>query len=174
MKYLARWMVLWSLVSGPLPAAELWVTLENVRGSEGKLLVALHNNAETYATDSDFASDGFQAYAWQVVEPRSPETRLHFADIPAGRYAVSGFHDENGDRRLNRQIFPLTGMPSEPYVISNNGVLMFGKVRFEDALFEIREPRTEIRISVAQHLERLRDALLKEREENSVEPSQIH
>ncbi len=56
--------------------------------------------------------------------------------MPAGRYAVIAYHDEDGNGRLNLRF----GMiPVEGYGLSNDPEVA-GPPRFQDAAFELREP----------------------------------
>jgi uncharacterized protein (DUF2141 family) len=56
--------------------------------------------------------------------------------IPYGKYAVTIFHDVNGDTELNSNFM---GIPKEPYGFSNNPRAMFGPPSFEQSLFEFKE-----------------------------------
>ena len=56
-----------------------------------------------------------------------------FTGVAAGSYAVSVFHDENGDGKLETGVF---GIPKEPVGVSNNATGTFGPPKFEDAKFK--------------------------------------
>ena len=53
--------------------------------------------------------------------------------LPSGDYAVALFHDENGNRVLDR----MAGIPKEGVGFSNNPRLMFGPPRFAEARFAL-------------------------------------
>ena len=57
-------------------------------------------------------------------------------DLPFGRYAISAYHDENGNGELDTGLF---GIPSEDYGFSNNARGGFGPPDFADAAFDFTE-----------------------------------
>ena len=52
---------------------------------------------------------------------------VHFQTVSPGRYAVSVFHDENSNRKLDR----FMGIPREGFGFSRNPVIRFGPPRFD-------------------------------------------
>ncbi len=58
----------------------------------------------------------------------------HFADIAPDVYAISVNHDENGNKKLDRN---LLGVPKKNIGTSNNGKGHFGPPKFIDAKFPI-------------------------------------
>jgi uncharacterized protein (DUF2141 family) len=54
--------------------------------------------------------------------------------VPSGPFAVSVFHDEDLDRKLDTGLF---GAPSEDYGFSRDARGTFGPPRFEDARLEL-------------------------------------
>ena len=103
------------------------VTIEALRNCDGNVRVVL------WASEDGFLRDHDSAYrrVMSIIEGETVE--FVFADIPFGEYAVSAFHDENGDGTNNRNLF---GKPTEGYCISN-GVRggMSGPPEFDDASF---------------------------------------
>ncbi|MCD4848198.1 MAG: DUF2141 domain-containing protein [Candidatus Aegiribacteria sp.] len=103
------------------------VTIEDLRNSDGNVRVALWSSEDGFLRDPDSA----YRRVMSVIEGETVE--FVFADLPFGEYAVSAFHDENGDGKNNRNLF---GKPTEGYCISN-GVRggMSGPPGFDDASF---------------------------------------
>jgi uncharacterized protein (DUF2141 family) len=58
--------------------------------------------------------------------------------LPAGRYAVSLIHDENGNGKLDT----LLGIPKEGFAFSRNPPIRFGAPRYDDASFHVGESRS--------------------------------
>jgi uncharacterized protein (DUF2141 family) len=58
---------------------------------------------------------------------------LHFDDLPSGHYAISLFHDENGNGKLDTRF----GMPMEGVGFSRNPHLFFGPPSFSAAQFAV-------------------------------------
>jgi uncharacterized protein (DUF2141 family) len=56
-----------------------------------------------------------------------------FVGVASERYAVSVFHDENSNGKLDRN---LLGIPREGVGASNNAVGHFGPLKFDDAAFQ--------------------------------------
>ncbi|NMG64463.1 DUF2141 domain-containing protein [Azoarcus indigens] len=108
----------------------LTVVLEGVAHERGSVRVGL------YATPSSFRKE---MHALAVHEaPAAPGVvRVVFDAVPAGRYAVMAYHDEDGDGKLNMRF----GMfPAEGYGLSNNPRVM-GPPAFEDSAFEVAADR---------------------------------
>lgn len=60
-----------------------------------------------------------------------------FEDLPADSYAVSIFHDEDSNGKLN--MGKLLPIPTEKYGFSNNPNSTFGPPTFEECLFELNK-----------------------------------
>jgi uncharacterized protein (DUF2141 family) len=65
--------------------------------------------------------------------------------LPYGEYAVSVYHDRNGNGRLDTGLFHI---PKEPIGTSNDAKIRFGPPRYEDAAFLIDRPAVSIAIGV--------------------------
>ena len=68
-----------------------------------------------------------------------------FTDLPKGKYAVSLFHDENENLRLDQN---LLGLPKEGYGFSNNIVPRMGPPSFEATTIQLDQRKRTIFISV--------------------------
>lgn len=78
--------------------------------------------------------DPDRAAASRTVRPEGVVTRLVFADLPPGRYAVAAFHDADENGRLT--LWPI-GLPREPYGFSNDARRRFGPPGFDSAAFTL-------------------------------------
>ena len=58
---------------------------------------------------------------------------LDFGPIPSGRYAISLFHDENGNGRLDKRLM----LPREGYGFSRDAPVFMGPPRFASAAFGV-------------------------------------
>ncbi len=103
------------------------VTIEALRNCDGNVRVVLWESEDGFLRDQESA----YRRVMSVIEGETVE--FVFTDLPFGDYAVSAFHDENGDGTNNRNFF---GKPTEGYCISN-GVRggMSGPPGFDDASF---------------------------------------
>jgi len=68
--------------------------------------------------------------------------------LPSGDYAIALFHDENGNRQLDR----MAGIPKEGVGFSNNPRLMFGPPRFAEARFALTNEPVGERVRIKYFL----------------------
>lgn len=116
------------------------ITIEALRNVDGNIRVVL------WASEYGFLREPDNAYkrVMSVIEGEAVE--FVFADLPFGEYAISAFHDENGDGTNNKNLF---GKPTEGYCISN-GVRggMSGPPGFDDACFILETDELEITLEM--------------------------
>jgi len=68
-----------------------------------------------------------------------------FTNLPAGIYAISVFHDENMNQKLDKNF---VGVPKEGYGASNNPKKKMGPPTFEEANFQLNGAQSlEIKLS---------------------------
>ena len=79
------------------------------------------------------------------IEMENGTVRHVFSAVPYGRYAVTVMHDENGNSKLDANIF---GIPREGYGISNKAKGFMGPPKFGDAAFSFAEPESIISIEM--------------------------
>jgi uncharacterized protein (DUF2141 family) len=68
-----------------------------------------------------------------------------FTDLPAGVYAVSVFHDENMNQKLDKNF---VGVPKEGYGASNNPKKKMGPPSFEEAKFQLSGTEQSLEIKL--------------------------
>jgi uncharacterized protein (DUF2141 family) len=69
-----------------------------------------------------------------------------FSDLTPGTYAVSVLHDENGNGKMDINVF---GIPTEGWAVSNNVVTHMHAPSYEQASFPV--PPSGKEISIALH-----------------------
>ena len=131
------------------------VTLNGIESEDGSLLVYLHDNEYSYYSDDDINTDGITFYKKLNIPANTPTKQVTFDNIPTGRYAITAYHDEDNDGRLDRMIAPFIGMPSESYGSSNDSFSYLSKGSFEDALIDINLPMANITINMSTHLTKI-------------------
>lgn len=67
---------------------------------------------------------------------------LTFKNIMPGTYAITLFHDKNGNKQMD---FEVNGMPKEMYGVSNN-VMSMGPPQWNDAKFEVAKESLNLEI----------------------------
>ena len=70
---------------------------------------------------------------------------LVMRDLPHGEYAISAYHDQNGNGRLDTGLFRI---PKEPIGTSNDAKVRFGPPSYDDARFVLNQPELTITIQV--------------------------
>jgi uncharacterized protein (DUF2141 family) len=110
------------------------VTVPNVSGTEGEVLIVLYNSWESFSKREPIAAkkskitDGKVSVVFEAVSP--------------GTYAVVCLHDKNGNERMD---FDINGMPQEAYGSSNNRMRM-GPPNFEDAKFTVENKSLDLTV----------------------------
>lgn len=110
------------------------VTVPNVSGTEGEVLMVLYDSWEAFANRKPLAAknskinDGIATVVFENVSP--------------GTYAVVCLHDKNGNERMD---FDSSGMPLEDYGSSNNRMQM-GPPNFEDAKFVVENKSLDLTV----------------------------
>ena len=121
-------------------AGDLTVTFHGLKTEDGGTIRAALKNDSVAETYPDGAT--VQAIALAVT---GETMEMVFPNLPSGTYAVSAFHDTNGDEELNTTIF---GIPTEAYAFSNDARGIFGPPSFASAAFAVTEDDTSITINV--------------------------
>ena len=114
------------LLAGGAHAATLTLDLQGFRPASGHVFIAVHTRADSFSGKGE-------PVAARRVEVTGPKLTLTFPDLAPGTYAVSLFHDANGNRKLDTN---LIGIPTEGYGFSNN-VGARGRPSFDDAKFTL-------------------------------------
>jgi uncharacterized protein (DUF2141 family) len=122
--------------SAAAQAGELSIELASVRAAPGELVISVLD-AKAYE------QHGAPTASQQVPAQPGP-IRLRFGDMAPGRYVVSVYHDENGNRQLDRGTY---GIPIESWGFSNNPEVM-RRPTFDEAAIAIGAGATAIRIDM--------------------------
>ena len=108
------------------------ITVTGVRDNQGTVRAGIYNSSE-----------GFPKEEKSMLQTSAPAKQgnvtLQFANLPAGKYAVIVYHDENNDGKMDKRF----GMiPVEGYGLSNN-IKAFGKPSFDECAFAIPETQSQ-------------------------------
>ncbi len=126
-------------IFGEQQKGKLIIHIEGFKSNEGKAYVALHNNPKSFPMIGD------KAYSYGIYSITNNQTTVEFDDIDYGEYAVSVFHDENNDGKLNTNFL---GIPKESVGVSKNVKGRFGPPKFEDAKFNLNQSIKKIFIKM--------------------------
>lgn len=125
------------LYGAPVRAADLTLEIVGVRATSGMMRVALFDSAESFPS-------GEEAFARDVPATVGTMT-VHFADVPAGTYALALHHDENSNGEMDTL---LLGIPREGYGFSNDALVFFGPPSFSAAAFDLPDGGRAISVAV--------------------------
>ena len=103
-------------------AADLRVSVTDGPAAPATLYLAVFDSADALASN--------QAVVSQKIELRDGAAQLVFSGLPAGRYVVKSFADENGNAKLDTN---LLGLPTERYGFSNDARGRMGPPSFDAA-----------------------------------------
>jgi len=122
-------------LSAPLEAqttgtSKLTVRVTGARNAKGKIRVALFRDGKGFPNDASRAVHTQAA----DIDPQTLRAQVVFADLPAGVYAVSVFHDENMNEKLDKNF---VGVPKEGYGASNNPKKKMGPPNFDETRFQL-------------------------------------
>ncbi|MFG6687520.1 DUF2141 domain-containing protein [Mariniflexile sp. HNIBRBA6329] len=113
---------------------DITVVISNIKSNNGKVFAALYNS------ESTFLGKGIKG---NIENIENNSCTVTFKNIPNGTYAVSMFHDENDNNKMDTNFM---GIPKEDYGCSNNAKGFMGPPKWEDAKFEIKNE------SIIQHI----------------------
>ncbi len=100
------------------------VTVPNVTSSEGEVLFGLYDE-NTFMKAAPIQGEKSSI--------KDGTAKIIFTNVPKGVFAISCFHDKNGNNRMD---FEENGMPKESYGVSNNN-MSYGPPMWADAKFEV-------------------------------------
>ena len=104
-----------------LPRA-LQIVVEGLRNEKGHVTCSLFNDPKAFPRGEEFREARAPIHGDAAI--------CEFTDIPAGKYAVVVYHDENGNGHFDQNAF---GMPLEGYGFSKNAAPLFDAPSFAAA-----------------------------------------
>ncbi|MFS4446449.1 DUF2141 domain-containing protein [Maribacter sp. 2307UL18-2] len=113
----------------------LTVTADGISSSEGFIAVGVYNTEDTFLKEGKIFAGSFEP-------TKMGKTKITIADLPEGTYAVSIFHDKNGNKALDTNFI---GIPKEPVAFYKGKMKTFGPPDFEECAF-VFDSDTEINI----------------------------
>lgn len=115
------------------------VEIDGFHNDKGQVLCALYSSPIGFPKRADKA----------IAHARSDISHGHafceFPGIASGTYAVSVFHDENSNGKLDTNFM---GLPREGVGASNNAKGHFGPPKFDAAAFHFSGGRVDLKITI--------------------------
>ena len=131
-----------ALAALPARAGDLYVEVTGLEGPDGAVNAILYDSKEGFGVP-------IHAIARVQAKPRDGKMRFALGGLPAGKYALVGFHDLNRDDMIDRDA---QGRPTEAYGFSNNAKPgPGGRPDFDAAAVQVpAEGSAETRLSLAK------------------------
>ena len=121
------------------PESLIQAEISGLRNDKGLVLCAIFSSPDAFPKRSERA----------IAHAKSVISELHatcqFSGIAPGKYAVSVFHDENSNERLDTNFM---GIPREGVGASNNARGHFGPPKFDSAAFQYAGGRLDLKITI--------------------------
>ena len=127
-------VLLYSYLSG----ADINIEIQNLKNTIGKVSIGLYNKSENFPIVS-------KEYKGIHLDIDSHTHSYTFKKIPPGIYALSIFHDENSNSKLDKNFL---GIPKEGYGFSNNAKAMLSTPSFDEAKFKISTKTINLKIKM--------------------------
>lgn len=121
-------------------AGVIRVEVSGMRTDKGQIVCALFSSA------GDFPKHADRAVARAKAVISHGLSVCEFPAVASGRYAVSVFHDENSNGKMDTT---LMGIPREGVGASNNARGHFGPPKFDDAAFQYSGGSLDLKITIA-------------------------
>jgi uncharacterized protein (DUF2141 family) len=129
-----------ALPQTPAPTEFIRVEVSGMRSDKGQIVCALFSSAK------DFPKNGDKAVAQAKAGISHGRSVCEFPGVAPGRYAVSVFHDENSNGKMDTNFM---GIPREGVGASNNARGHFGPPKFDDAAFQYPGGKLDLTITIA-------------------------
>lgn len=116
----------------PTTNPQLTIKISNIEKLKGEIKIGVFN------TDTHFLKEGAAIKNYSVKVDKNTAV-LTITDLPKGEYAVTMYHDENSDDKMNTN---LIGIPKEAYGFSNNIQPRMSAPKYKDCKFSFSENTT--------------------------------
>ena len=113
--------------------------MQGVAAAQGQVTALL------YASDEGFPAKEAKAKQRVSVPASVGTVSLRFEHVAPGAYAVTVYHDANGNGKLDSNWL---GIPKEPVAVSNNAKGRMGPPKFKDAKFTVESGPKDLQISL--------------------------
>jgi uncharacterized protein (DUF2141 family) len=138
------------LLAIPVAAAELRLTIKEIRSDSGEILIGLYDNTTGFrsaianAATRGLLPDSGRLIGTAIRAKRGAQSTV-FTQLPPGRYAAIVIHDENDNGRLDKNAW---GMPTEGYGFGNDAQGLLSAPSIDDAAIAIGDANVSTSISL--------------------------
>jgi len=122
--------------------AALTMHFVGLKSSQGAIMAALYNSEEAYESSGTASQAATRAVRLEIKDGAAVTT---LAGLLPGQYAIKGFHDLNGDSKLNANPF---GIPTEPVAFSNDAPVHMRAPSWKETVFVVHAGENTISIHI--------------------------
>jgi uncharacterized protein (DUF2141 family) len=117
--------------ASPANKTVLKVEVSGLQDSQGSIHISVYDSDDTWLGEETVLRR--EVVIADALAEGLVSTELH---LPPGEYALSIYHDSNGNGDLDTNFI---GIPKEPVALSNNARPKFGPPKYKDAVFTLGE-----------------------------------
>ena len=118
-------------------AHTMTIEVSNIQTGTGQVLIAVYNKSD------GFMSEDKAIFKKSYSVSKSGSITVTLPDCKDGDYAISCFHDVNGNGVLDKNLF---GVPTAPYGFSQNVRPKFRAPSWEESKFDFNGQQVNIRL----------------------------
>lgn len=111
--------------------AKLIVNITDLKNHDGKVEIGLYSDNGTFPTPK-------KQYRMARVSIQANSAKYTFYNLPTGKYALAIYHDENDDKKCNKNIL---GIPTEAFCFSRNFRPFLSAPKFKDCSINLNGDR---------------------------------
>jgi len=115
------------------------VNITGLRNAKGKVDALIFVKPDGFPEEDSKAFDKDEA----SIDPKTLTARIVFKDVPRGFAAVTVLHDENMNRKVDKNFI---GIPKEGYGTSNNPKKAKHTPRWDEGKFAVNRPEETITV----------------------------
>jgi uncharacterized protein (DUF2141 family) len=119
-------------------ATDLTVTISGARNATGSISAGIFNSESSFPKAP-------QAFASFRIKAQQGTVSFTVHNLPPGKYAVTSYHDENDNGKLDTDV---TGLPTEGYGVSNDAREILGPPQFAKASFGLGDQSKTITVTI--------------------------
>lgn len=121
------------------------VTVTTTAPHKGEIHLAVYASAAAFAADQPDYGKVFKLQSSQVQFPLAVE------GLPPGQYVIAGFHDVNGNGKLDKNMM---GVPTEPYGFSKEPASKWSRPAWNEVAENVKGKGSDHRIVMKTWKER--------------------
>ncbi|MGD1841238.1 MAG: DUF2141 domain-containing protein [Thermonemataceae bacterium] len=125
----------------PLNIGKIRVEVVGLKNNKGKVLLSLFNKQGAKV----FPESVKGAYKSVQLVIEGQKAFATFEQVPHGDYAIALFHDENNNRKIDKNFL---GVPQEGYAFSNNYHPLITSPSFKKANFTLNRSSKTLRLKM--------------------------